>query len=55
MRLYLFQMAILPTNGIPAVSYLIQTDDGANVLIDTGFPKNSEAPRLAGAMLGIGN
>jgi len=46
MRLYLFQMAILPTNGIPAVSYLIQTDDGTNVLIDTGFPKNFEAPSM---------
>src|SRR5262245_60497479 len=43
MRLYLFQMAIMPTNGIPAVSYLIQTDDGTNVLIDSGFPKNFEA------------
>ena len=46
MRLYLFQMAILPTNGIPAVSYLIQTDDGTNILIDTGFPKNFEAPSM---------
>ncbi len=46
MRLYLFQMAILPTNGIPAISYLIQTDDGANILVDTGFPKNFEAPSM---------
>jgi len=46
MRLYLFQMAIVPTNGIPAVSYLIQTDDGTNILIDTGFPKNFEAPSM---------
>jgi N-acyl homoserine lactone hydrolase len=46
MRLYLFQMALLPTNGIPAVSYLIQTDDGTNVLVDTGFPKNFEAPSM---------
>src|SRR5262245_44776493 len=46
MRLYLFQMAIMPTNGIPAVSYLIQTDDGTNTLIDTGFPKNFEAPGM---------
>jgi hypothetical protein len=30
MKLYLLQMALLPTNGIPAVSYLIQTDDGTN-------------------------
>jgi N-acyl homoserine lactone hydrolase len=46
MRLYLFQMAIMPTNGIPAVSYLIQTDDGANMLIDTGFPKHFAAPSM---------
>jgi len=46
MRLYLFQMALLPTNGIPAVSYLIQTDDGTNILIDTGFPKNFEMPSM---------
>jgi len=46
MRLYLLQMAISPTNGIPAVSYLIQTDDGTNILIDTGFPKNFEMPSM---------
>jgi len=46
MRLYLLQMAIAPTNGIPAVSYLIQTDDGTNILIDTGFPKNFEMPSM---------
>ena len=46
MRLYLFQMAIVPSNGIPAISYLIQTDDGTNVLVDTGFPKNFEAPSM---------
>jgi N-acyl homoserine lactone hydrolase len=46
MRLYLFQMALMPTSGIPAPGYLIQTDDGANVLIDTGFPKHFEAPSM---------
>jgi N-acyl homoserine lactone hydrolase len=46
MRLYLFQMAIVPANGIPAVSYLIQTDDGTNILIDSGFPKHFEAPSM---------
>jgi N-acyl homoserine lactone hydrolase len=46
MRLYLFQMALMPANGIPAVSYLIQTDDSTNILIDTGFPKNFEAPSM---------
>jgi N-acyl homoserine lactone hydrolase len=39
MRLYLFQLALHPENGIPAPGYLIQTDDGHNVLIDTGFPR----------------
>jgi len=46
MRLYLFQVALMPTNGIPAISYLIQTDDGTNVLIDTGFPRHFEAPSM---------
>src|SRR5262245_21503774 len=39
-------MAIMPTNSIPAVSYLIQADDRTNVLIDTGFPRNVEAPSM---------
>jgi N-acyl homoserine lactone hydrolase len=46
MRLYLFQMALMPTNGIPAISYLIQTDDGTNILVDTGFPRNFEVPSM---------
>ena len=46
MRLYLFQMAIVPASGIPAVSYLIQTDEGTNILVDTGFPRNFEAPSM---------
>ncbi len=46
MRLYLFQLALHPANGIPAPGYLFQTDDGTNVLIDTGFPKNFEAPSM---------
>jgi N-acyl homoserine lactone hydrolase len=46
LRLFLLQMALVPGNGIPAISYLIQTDDGINVLIDTGFPKNFAAPSM---------
>jgi N-acyl homoserine lactone hydrolase len=46
MRLYLFQLAIQPASGIPAPGYLIQTDDGHNVLIDTGFPKGYELPEM---------
>lgn len=42
MRLYMMQMATFPGGGslpagIPVPAYLIQTDDGTNVLIDTGF------------------
>ena len=37
MRLYLMVLAISGPQGDPAPSYLIQTDDGTNVLIDTGF------------------
>ncbi len=51
MRLYLLQMALLPGNGIPAVSYLIQTDDGTHVLVDSGFPKGFAAPGM-GLQLG---
>jgi len=37
MRLYLMALAIFGLRGDPVPSYLIQTDDGTNVLIDTGF------------------
>ena len=46
MRLYLFQLALHPASGIPAPGYLIQTDDGHNVLIDTGFPRCYELPEM---------
>ena len=38
MRLYLFQLGSLQPPGIPVPGYLIQTGDGRNVLVDTGFP-----------------
>ncbi|GEM_PF-5024089 len=38
MRLYLMVLARSGEQGDPVPSYLIQTDDGINVLIDTGFP-----------------
>ncbi len=44
MKLYLLQLAIHPENGIPAPGYLIQTDTGVNVLIDTGFPLRHTIP-----------
>lgn len=37
MRLYLFEMARSKANGAPVPAYLIQTDDGSNLLVDTGF------------------
>jgi N-acyl homoserine lactone hydrolase len=46
MRLYLLQMALVPASGIPAVSYLIQTDDGTHVLVDSGLPRGYAAPEL---------
>lgn len=39
MRLFVLQMAINEQSGSPVPAYLIQTDDGSNVLIDTGFPR----------------
>ena len=41
MRLYLLQLGILPDLGnTPLPGYLIQTDDGKSVLIDTGYPRS---------------
>ncbi len=43
MKLYVMQLAFNPTTGAPAPGYLIRTDDGTNVLVDTGFgPKMVE-------------
>ncbi len=41
MRLYLLQMALNETSGTPVPAYLIQTDDGSNVLVDTGFARDA--------------
>jgi N-acyl homoserine lactone hydrolase len=38
MKLYLLQLGLLQPLGVPVPGYLIQTEDGKNVLIDTGFP-----------------
>ena len=40
MRLYLLQFGIFAASGTPFPGYLIQTDDGRNVLIDTGWPRS---------------
>lgn len=44
MHLTLLQLAIHPENGIPVPGYLIQTDSGANILVDTGFPRKHAIP-----------
>jgi len=38
-RLTLFQLGRLDPVGIPIPGYLVQTDDGTNVLVDSGFPR----------------
>jgi len=38
-RLYLMQVGDMPEYQIPIVCYLVQTDDGKNILIDSGLPE----------------
>ena len=38
-RLYLMQVGSMPEYQIPIVCYLVQTNDGKNILIDTGLPE----------------
>ncbi len=38
MKLFLMQLALLQPLGVPVPGYVIQTDEGKNILIDTGFP-----------------
>ncbi|MFN8527524.1 MAG: N-acyl homoserine lactonase family protein [Anaerolineae bacterium] len=38
-RLYLMQVGDMPDYQIPIVCYLVQTEDGKNILIDTGLPE----------------
>ena len=40
MKLYLMQLATLQPDDIPVPAYLVQSGDGRNILIDTGFPEN---------------
>ena len=42
MKLYILQYSVNPESGSPVPGYLIQTDDGTNVLVDTGFPAGQE-------------
>ena len=38
-RLYLMQVGSMPDYQIPIVCYLVQTDDGKHILIDSGLPE----------------
>ena len=38
-RLYLMEVGSMPEYDIPVACYLVQTDDGRNVLIDSGLPE----------------
>lgn len=38
-RLYLMQVGSMPEYQIPIVCYLVQTEDGKNILIDSGLPQ----------------
>lgn len=38
-RLYLMQVGVMPEYRIPIVCALVQTQDGQNILIDTGLPE----------------
>jgi len=40
MRLYLLHFGTMQPGGIPVCGYLIQADDGTNVLVDTGWPRS---------------
>ncbi|MCF1449284.1 MBL fold metallo-hydrolase [Agrobacterium vitis] len=39
MRLYLFHLGLMLPGDVPVPGYLIQTPDGINILIDTGWPR----------------
>jgi N-acyl homoserine lactone hydrolase len=43
-RLYLMQVASRPQANVPFVCYLVQTEDGTNVLIDSGLPISMQPP-----------
>lgn len=43
-RLYLMQVADVPTHNVPIVCYLVQTNDGKNILIDSGLPDDFTPP-----------
>ncbi len=40
MKLYLFHLGLMQPGNIPVPGYLIQTSEGRNILIDTGWPES---------------
>lgn len=40
MRLYLLHLGTMQPGNVPVPGYLIQTDDGTNILVDTGWPQS---------------
>ncbi|MGV1832118.1 N-acyl homoserine lactonase family protein [Agrobacterium vitis] len=40
MRLYLLHLGLMQPGDVPVPGYLIQTPDGINILIDTGWPRS---------------
>ncbi|WP_227269472.1 N-acyl homoserine lactonase family protein [Roseobacter weihaiensis] len=40
MRLYLLSFGTMQPGDIPVAGYLVQTDNGTNVLVDTGWPRS---------------
>lgn len=46
MRLHLLHLGTMQPGNVPVPGYLIQTGEGANILVDTGWPRSFvEAPR----------
>jgi N-acyl homoserine lactone hydrolase len=45
-RLYILQYSVNRETGSPVPGYLIQTDDGTNVLVDTGYPRSMIGTRM---------
>ncbi len=41
MRLYLFRLGVMRKLDAPVPGYLVCADDGSNVLIDTGYPRDA--------------
>ncbi|QZO05130.1 MBL fold metallo-hydrolase [Agrobacterium vitis] len=40
MRLYLLHLGLMQPGDVPVPGYLIQTPEGINILIDTGWPRS---------------